>query len=288
MARIGLAYALFVDWGWPYPTLSPDSLLERGFAATDRALRLDSTSADVWMARAFLLEYRNPRNFDGVLPAFERAVALDPRNAEAYHQYGGSLNYLHQYDAALRAYRRALALEPERAITLENISFVHLQRREYEDAARLIDSAIAAEPSAYYAYAGQGWIRLLRGDLTGARGSAESALRFSPPDYTFQGEALMAAVEARAGDTVAARARLDRLMRGLSDPDRPGLSGGLNAAMGYAQIGVRDRALDIIEHVTPRGIALWYWLQAPQFDPIRDDPRLQRLLAELRPLGVTR
>jgi TolB-like protein/Tfp pilus assembly protein PilF len=288
MARIGLGYALFVDWGWPYPELSPDSLLQRGFAATDRALRLDSTSADAWMARGFLLEYRNPRTFEGALPAFERAVALDPRNAEAHHQFGGLFRYLNQYDAALRVYRRALALEPERAITLANISFVHLLRREYEDAARVMDSAIAADPGAYYAYGDQGWIRLLRGDLTGTRASAESALRFSPPGYASGGEALMAAVEARAGDTVAARARLDRVTRGLSNPDRPGVYDGLNAAMGYAQIGDRRRALDIIERVAPRGILLWSYLQAPQFDPIRDDPRFQRLLGELRPPGVTR
>ena len=288
MARIGLAYGLFVDWGWPYPELSPDSLLQRGFTATDRALRLDSASADAWMARGDLLQYRNPRTFEGVLPAFERAVALDPRNAEVHHQYGGPLTYLHQYDAALRAYRRALALEPERAITLDNISFVHLLRREYEDAARVIDSAIAADPGAYYAYADQGWIRLLRGNIAGARASAESALRFSPPGYAFNGEALMAVVEARAGDTVASRARLDRVTHGLSDPDRPGLNDGFIAAMGYAQMGDRDRALDLIERVVPRGILLWSYLQEPQFDPIRDDPRLQRLLAELRPPGVTR
>jgi TolB-like protein/Tfp pilus assembly protein PilF len=288
VARIALGYALFVDWGWPYPGLGRDSLLRRGTDAADRALRLDSASADAWMVRGALLQYLNPRTFEGVLPAFERALALDPRNAEAYHQYGGPLTSLNRFDAALRAYRRALTLEPERAITLENIQFVHLLRREYEDAARLIDSAVAADPGAYYAYADQGWIRFLRGDLAGARASAETAIRFSPPGYSFGGEVLMAAVEGHAGDTLAARARLERLVRGFIDPEHPGLYDGVNIAAGFARIGDRERALDLIERVVPRGILLWTNLQSPLFDPIRDEPRFQRLMAELRPPGAPR
>ena len=88
LARIGYAYALFLNWGWPFPGLTPDSMLTRGFAVADRALVLDSAAADAWMARGYLLGFRYPRTYDSVNAAFDRAIALDPRNAEAHHQYG--------------------------------------------------------------------------------------------------------------------------------------------------------------------------------------------------------
>ncbi|MFI5280437.1 MAG: hypothetical protein ACHQU1_08075, partial [Gemmatimonadales bacterium] len=70
--RIGWAYGLFYDWSWPWPGLTRDSVLERGIAAASMALRLDSLSADAWMARAALLAYRFPTTFEGVDQAFRR------------------------------------------------------------------------------------------------------------------------------------------------------------------------------------------------------------------------
>src|SRR5206468_2224880 len=88
LARVAYSYALFLDWGWRYPNASPESLLARGFAAADSALRQDSTSSDAWMARAYVLAMSGTRTTAPAIAAFERAIALDPRNAEAYHQYG--------------------------------------------------------------------------------------------------------------------------------------------------------------------------------------------------------
>ncbi len=110
--RIGLAYALFIDWGWPYPGLTEDSLLVLGSAAADRALQLDSQSTDGWMARAYMDVYLHPTTFEGSLPAFERAIALDSRNAEAHHQYASILMSMGRDSAAAEEYRRALTLDP--------------------------------------------------------------------------------------------------------------------------------------------------------------------------------
>ncbi len=88
LARIGYVYAVILEFGWSFGALLPDSLLARGFAAVDRALAVDPGTPDAWMAQAYLLTHRNPRTFDGVADAFQRAIELDPRNAETYHQYG--------------------------------------------------------------------------------------------------------------------------------------------------------------------------------------------------------
>src|SRR5204863_7581231 len=131
LARVAVGYGLFLDWGWEYPGLSTAAVLSRGFDAADRALQQDSASADAWMARGFLLSFRNPRTFAGVREALLRALALDPRNAEAHHQYGMALLWLGRDSAAADMYRRALQLEPERAIKLFNLERVEERRLRY-------------------------------------------------------------------------------------------------------------------------------------------------------------
>ena len=97
LARIAYGYALFLDWGWEYPAASADTLLARGSAAADHALELDSTSSDNWMARAYLLAQGHPHTLTAARDAFERAVTLDPGNAEAQHQFGSILVALAKY-----------------------------------------------------------------------------------------------------------------------------------------------------------------------------------------------
>jgi tetratricopeptide (TPR) repeat protein len=114
LARAAYGYALYLEWGWEYPGLAAESLLARGFEASEAALAHDSTAADAWMAHGYMLVHRHPRTLAGVADAFARAFALDSANAEAWHQYGW-IAYLSGEDStAVAAYRRALGLEPER------------------------------------------------------------------------------------------------------------------------------------------------------------------------------
>src|SRR2546427_12480644 len=92
----------------PYAGLAPDGVLGRGEAAVDAALQQDSASADAWMARGFLMTFRNPRTFVGVREALQRAVVLDERNAEVYHQYGMALLWLGQGSAAAEMDRKSV------------------------------------------------------------------------------------------------------------------------------------------------------------------------------------
>ena len=63
----------------------------------------------------------------------------------------------------------------------------------------------------------------------------------------------------------------------------PAYREGVYTAAALVAANESDRALDVLERTTPRGAQLWASLRAPWFDPIRDRPRFQRLLAESRP-----
>ena len=281
--RLGLAYALFVDWGWPFPGLSYDSLLARAGAAADHAVELDSASADAWLARAYVLAYQHPRDFAGAVPAFERAIRLDPGNAEAHHQYGSILMCLGRDSLSVAEFRRAIALDPGRGISLDNLADLLNMEHRPDEALRVADSGIAANADAYYLYADRANIRLEQGDVGGARQDVASALRTSPPDYQDLSQALAAALDASAGDSAGGRARLQRVVSRQADPARPNYSLALWIALAYVRLNDRGHALTTLESVQPRGLNLWYIMRDPGFDPIRQDPRFRALDEEIRP-----
>ena len=280
LARVAYSYALFLDWGWRYPNASPESLLARGFAAADSALRQDSTSSDAWMARAYVLAMSGTRTTAPAIAAFERAIALDPRNAEAYHQYGWVLMGLERDSASAEANLRALELDPARFATMLNLAALRTVQRRYNEGLRGMDSALSGEPGLAYLYAWRALSRLTVGRASEARRDAELAIRLGSLAY---GEAALAAVEAHEGDVVSARRRVNSVLREGVDSLRPHSREALFIGLALVALNERERAIQLFERVRPRDWQLAYRLRYAGLDPIRADPRFQRLVEEARP-----
>ena len=285
LALVPYAYALFLDWGWDYPGLPPDSLLQRGLRAADRALQRDSTSSDAWMARGYLAAFAHPREFSGMREAFGRALDLNPRNAEAWHQLGSKLQFLGDDSGAVAADRQALALDPARVITLRNLGWVYRDGRRYDQARRWLDSAIAVDPTAAYAHLDRAHLLLDLGDTAGARAATLLVERYAAagrPDV----RALRVALDAAAGDSLAARAGAETLALSAPGTGPIGIVPGVYVAAALVAIGERARCVDVLGRVRPIGAYLWMELRNPLWDPVRSDPRFVRLVAESRPPGA--
>ncbi len=284
-ARAAYAYGLYLDWGWPYPGLTDDSIVARGLREADLVLRQDSTLSDGWMARAYLLTHRDSRSLAGVSSEFERAIALDPGNAEAYHQYAWSLMIRGEDSAAAAMYHRALVLDPTRVITLDEFSLLSLVHGRYAESLVWQDSAMAVDSTAFWVLSDRAYTRLLLGDSAGARADAEAARRFGPLGVRYWSEAVLAILAARRGDTATARATAMRLAASLVEPGRPTVQEARWIGAALAAAGERERALTLLESVPSErcGAALWFFLHFPEFDPLRDDPRFQRIAESARP-----
>jgi adenylate cyclase len=275
-AAIGLAaYAHAIARGNYYrlPDAPLESLVVRGLRVADRALRRDSTASDAWMARGFLLAFANPRTMAGSVEAFERAIALDPKNAEAHHQYAQILNWLGRHDDADRELHLALALDPGRAVSYSDLgSQTHV--RDTALAVALADSAVALDPASALMRSRRAWARLVAGDVRGAQEDAEVANRLQPGDIGM--ENALALVLARAGDSTRARA-LNAHWQGRTDQWL------VMAAL--LAVGDTAAALDGFERAPPNP-AYWAMLHRPEFDALHGNPRYERLMTGLRPPGA--
>jgi eukaryotic-like serine/threonine-protein kinase len=72
--------------------------------------------AELWVRVGYV--HRRLGNWDEVLAALDRAVSLDPRNADAFQDLGGiTHSFLHRYQESVAWFSRSLALAPDVAGT---------------------------------------------------------------------------------------------------------------------------------------------------------------------------
>jgi TolB-like protein/tetratricopeptide (TPR) repeat protein len=305
--RVGLVYGIYANWPWPYPGLSTDSLIGRGLAAADRALALDSTVVDGWLARGFLLIPHPPEDESQIgfrldPPFFQAVIALvcpagipdctresidllahatqlAPRDAEVWYQYGRALDVrglagqgpMAAGDSALR---RSLALDPDRTTTLWLLSLSYLRQRRWQEAEGMIDSAMGLGRHDSRDFALRLHARLARGDGPGARRDLDTLGAMlqrqgyaAVPAAAAYRATMRIIVEARLRDSTAARRRLAELDRRFPAAARQSRLVLLCLAAAHAALGGMERE---------RGLALLDQipnlrreaLGAPVWDPL--------------------
>jgi Flp pilus assembly protein TadD len=272
IGRAAYAYAIARFLNVQLADVPVDSLAIRGLAVADRALRRDSGSSEAWMARGTLLAFANPLTLAGATDAFDRAIALDSRNAEAHHQYAAVLNFLGRHNDADRELHLALALDPGRAVSYSDLAVTH--GRDTALAVALADSAVALDPTSPTLRRIRARARFVAGDIRGAQDDAELANRIQPGNPIV--ENVLAIVLARAGDTTRARTLIGHWM---------GRTAHWSVFAAQVAVGDTAAALDGLEAArTDPGY--WMVLHFPEFDALHGNRRYEQLLVRLRPPGA--
>ena len=259
-ARMSVAYGVLVQRGWTRDGRpADDTLSARGIAAASRALALDSTSSDAWMAEGYAAMLRDPLAWEGAEAGFRRAVALNPRNAEAWHQLGDLLGAMERGTEATAAYGAAIAAEPGRPVSLLSLAGALAPR----EAIAVCDSVLALDPLSPNAYYFRALQHIRLGDTAAARADREALERVTPPGFEFGTRALVA--RRILGDLPA------------EGPLHPRIAG-LVASVLY-DAGERDVAVEVLRRA-PRGIPTW---QSRGLAAWQADARVQAVLKGSRP-----
>jgi TolB-like protein len=267
-ARLAYGYVLCANWGlvyWAYCG-DVDSLLALARPVISRALHLSPRSSDAWMARAYaafvsLPWTGRPEAFDdsllASLAAFRRSVESNPRNDEAWHQYGAALEYVND-SASLAALHRALELDPARAVSYVELSFTYAHMGQLVLAEDAIDSALTLDPD-FPAHYHRAYYRWAVGDTAGALADARLS-----PDFSVE------ALAALAHDSAAIRVMDARVAH-------PRFCG--DATTYLLWTGRREQAIRALLQCAP-SIRTRFTLRWPNLKPLNDDPRIQALRAQ--------
>jgi adenylate cyclase len=103
-----LGWTYYQEWIWRW-SAAPQAL-ERSFALAQRAVTLDDSLP---FAHSLLNnDYALKQQYDQAIAEGERAIALDPNNADSYAVQAEALNYAGRPEEALRAVAQAMRLNP--------------------------------------------------------------------------------------------------------------------------------------------------------------------------------
>lgn len=244
-----LAYAGLADC-WSYVYLYVDraeTVCEQADWSSLRAVELDPESAQAQASRALALSLK--RRDEEAREAFEKAIRLDPNLFEARYFYARHSFVLGQFEKALALYQEAIRVRPE------DYQSRLLMAQIYDDLGR------------------RGEARSVR--LRGIE-FAEDHLKLNPDDA--RAVYMAANGMAALGQRERAREWADRALS--MRPEDPMLL--YNVGCIYSLLGCSEDALTTLEKAVERGQRQKGWYEHDSnLDPLRGEPRFQRLLAQL-------
>jgi serine/threonine-protein kinase len=287
---------------------------QRALATIDSAIALDSLYAAAWAVRARILEtigvFQDSTGFDALREARDaavRAVLLDSSSAESRTALGLNLfRYDWDWAAGERHFRRAIQLNPAFAAAHSNYSRLLRSLGRFDEAREHHQHAVALDRTISQAM-NQGRISYFAHDFERSLREYQSSTRADSSTRTWPlwtAQTLLA-----LGQLAAAESLLDRADSYDATPTlpatrvillvrmgRPGLARRLadslvrapdvppdRKAVALTAIGERSLALDAIDRaVATHGTFVVDFRVDPLLDPLRNEPRFQAVLKELR------
>jgi DNA-binding winged helix-turn-helix (wHTH) protein len=271
-AHAGLAETLAAaHWAGPKP-----DILAAARAAASAAVGLDEGHAGGWAALGVVILFQD-RDFAAADDALRRAVALDPALASARRHRSMALLSIGRFVEAEREIRKAVELEPVSLAARATLLQVLIAARRYGPAIAEATRALELSPAASEPWYARGWARVLSGNLdegvddllTGVKRWGVGQTLLADLRASFEGDGLPG-LSARTAD-------LFETQRVLFKPRVTDI------AMLRAQAGQADAAFAALDIAAARDdpfLTMLPWL--PQLDPLRADPRLERLMARVR------
>src|SRR5207249_4635846 len=278
-ANYALAYAGLAD---AYALLSlyggegPQDTVSQAKAAARKALELEDTLPEAHNSLALLLALYD-FDFAQSKKEFERAIELNPNYATAHHQFGNmNLSMVGEFDRAIAEGNRAVELDPLSLIINADLGQDFILARRYDEAIDQLRKTLAMDPRFYYARWGLGEALQLRGQLPEAMAEYQKAAEITDDPMVM---ALLAQGYAKTGQRDKASDLFSQLEQ-LATHRHVAPS---SLAVVHLALGENEKAIDDLERAyrertDPYIVAIKV---EPLLDPLRGDPRFERLVAKV-------
>ena len=252
-----------------------------------RAVELDPAYAAPWATMAITLwdMHRRSASEEDGQEAAHRAIALDPKLADAHAALGAAHQGQGQFEVGLQACDAALRLDPDSYEGNRIAGMCSLPLRRYDDAIRYLEKAAAVVDTEFTAASLVVQCYAAKGDPEGERAAAKRALArvekviTAEPDH---GRALGYGANALAvlGETERAKEWIERGT--LVDPTNTIQH--FNFVCALVRLREYEAALDLLANVIDKAsTGLFHWLDNDtDLDPVRDHPRFIELFKQAK------
>ena len=268
-AELALAEVFVIDNA---PLDQRSSRVEEIRQFANRAIQLDPKFSRGYAARG-LLELNQDWNFDAAEQTFRTAITEAPDDGFIRQRLAFLLAARGRLDEAIRFAQEGRALEPMVASRSIALAAMYYYARDFRQAEQEYRRALAIEPNSAVAQFGLG--RVFADDGRAAEGAVEierALARGRFPEWLAE----YARVLVLAGRTADAQRVIDELTAGQRQPYLA------QWALIAAAQGDVERAFTLLDRaVTERSNSVLWLGVDPRVDPLRTDPRFDRLLTRI-------
>ena len=240
-----------------------------------QAIAIDDTLAEAYSTLGYIqsnIEWK----WKDAEASYLKAVELYPGDATANQRYGIYLSRMGRHAEAIEAMRRAHDLDPL-SLTINNaLGVVLYMGGRYEEAVSQLRSNLELDESYYRTYYNLGRCYLQQSRFSDAVAAFEKALQFSGNNpYVL---ACLRRAQAAGGD----REPAEQLLREFSSRAAGQYVSPANRVLIYLGLGDKEQAFAWLEEAYKERSGMLSWLKVdPDFEPLRDDPRFDDLLAKI-------
>ena len=250
-----------------------------------KAVELDPLYARAYAGIAdcdsyLFMTYHVDVGMDGILATTAKALALDPKLAEAHASRGVALSAGQRYEEAKAEFEKAIALNPNSFEAHYFYARTSFAQGKLAQAAKLFERAAEIRPDDYQSPCLLVQIYKSLGRTQDRKTAARKGVELAERELALHPEdsrpaQLGSGALFELGETERSREWTSRAM--AIDPDDPVAQ--YNAACSYSRLGDIDAALDLLERCLPNlGHEKQNWSKYDsELDPLRSHPRYQKI-----------
>jgi eukaryotic-like serine/threonine-protein kinase len=268
----GLAGALTL--AADYKDVPSSQVLPEAEAAAVKALQLDDGLASAHAVLGFIRLYR--LEWSGVLDEFQRAIQLNPGDANSHHWYALALSDAGRNEEAISEIKLAQELDPRSLIINANVSWVYYLARKNDEAIAQAQKTITMDPSFAVAHGYLGQAYLQKQEYDKALQELQQALALSGNETSFKAE--LGNAYAVAGKKPEAQTILRELLQLAAKQYVSPYS----IALVYVGLGEKDEAFQWLDKAyDERSVRLINIAVHPRFAGLHSDPRFATLVQRI-------